>query len=95
MEKDFPQILEKLSWPNGVPIPVANAENQALQKEFQRLILLKSKAKGKNEKIKSRFKELKSQQKYLSQEKEQNQVKNNLNFFNFIKFRFLESSVCS
>lgn len=67
-------MLKKLGWDNGFQIPVANAENQALEQELARLSLYKIKARAALDGSLARLANLKDHVKFVHQENEQTQV---------------------
>lgn len=68
------EILQKLGWNNGFQMPVANAENQALEQELASLTLKKIKTKTAHENSTTRLNNLKEHFKFVNQENEQTQV---------------------
>lgn len=70
------EILQEIGWTNGFHVPVANAENQALEAELERLTIRKEKAKAAYDDSDSRLEALAKHLKYVKQEAEQNQVGN-------------------
>ncbi|KAL1491322.1 hypothetical protein ABEB36_011935 [Hypothenemus hampei] len=67
------EILGKLGWNDGFQIPVANVENQALERELAALTLQKVKSKNSLDVAVTRLNNLKSHFKFLNQENEQTQ----------------------
>lgn len=68
------EILKKLGWEDGFQIPIANAENKALEEEVARLTLQKVKEKTTYETSHLKLQNLENHLKYILQECEQNQV---------------------
>ncbi|XP_050306787.1 coiled-coil domain-containing protein 39 [Anthonomus grandis grandis] len=66
-------ILNKLGWNDGFQIPVANRENQELEKELATLTFQKAKAKTGLDNTLSRLTNLKEHFKFVLQENEQTQ----------------------
>lgn len=67
-------MLKKLGWDNGFQMPVANAENQALEEELAKMSLCKIKAKAALDDSLGRLANLKDHFKFVHQENEQTQV---------------------
>ncbi|XP_018561300.1 coiled-coil domain-containing protein 39-like [Anoplophora glabripennis] len=70
---DLEEILTKLGWDDGFQIPIANAENKALEEQVARLSLRKTKANNELDRATSRLEGLKDHIKYVGQENDQNQ----------------------
>lgn len=68
------EILQKLGWNDGFQMPVANAENQALEQELASLTLKKIKTKTAHDNSTTRLNNLKEHFKFVNQENEQTQV---------------------
>lgn len=73
---DFDHILKKLGWVDGFDIPIANAENQALQFQIAELIKRKAKAITNLETVSSKFEALQKHLKHVNHEHEEQQVSN-------------------
>lgn len=80
---DLEEVLKKLGWDDGFQIPIANAENKALEEQVARLSLRKNKSKNDLDRATSRLEGLKEHFKYVNQENEQNQVSAE-NMFTFL-----------
>lgn len=74
MSLNMNEILQEIGWTNGFHVPVANAENKALEEELEKLTVQKCRAKSSYENANSRFEALSKHLKYVTQEAEQNQV---------------------
>ncbi|KAI4466333.1 coiled-coil domain-containing protein 39 [Holotrichia oblita] len=74
MSMNMNEILQEIGWSNGFHVPVANAENQALEAELERLTTQKVKAKAVFDSTNSRTEALAKHLKYVTQEAEQNQI---------------------
>nr|XP_022910929.1 coiled-coil domain-containing protein 39-like [Onthophagus taurus] len=70
---DVRNILEKIGWTNGFHVPIANAENQALEEEVKRLTDRKAKAKINFDDATAKCESMDKHLKYIKQESEQNQ----------------------
>lgn len=68
------EILQKLGWNDGFQMPVANAENQALEQDLASLTLKKIKTKTAHDNSTTRLNNLKEHFKFVNQENEQTQV---------------------
>lgn len=71
---DFDHILKKLGWVDGFDLPVANAENQALQAQIAELIKRKAKAITTLENITSKHNAIQKHLKHVTHEHEETQV---------------------
>lgn len=76
---DFDQILKKLGWVDGFELPVANAENQALQAQVADLLKRKAKAITNLDTINSKYEALKKHLKHVGHEHEEQQVSSRTN----------------
>ncbi|XP_057653393.1 coiled-coil domain-containing protein 39-like [Diorhabda carinulata] len=73
MSVNIEEILKHLGWTDGFQIPIANAENKALEEELAKLSLRKQKCKTSLDIVNNRFQALNEHFKYVSQENEQTQ----------------------
>ncbi|KAG5864259.1 hypothetical protein JTB14_019631 [Gonioctena quinquepunctata] len=73
MSGNLGDILKKLGWSDGFQIPIANAENKALEEELAILSLRKSKAKATFDIVSGRTEALKDHFQFVSQEHDQTQ----------------------
>lgn len=71
---DFEQILKKLGFVDGFQIPIANAENEALQAKVADLLRRKAKAVTNLETVTSKYDALDKHLKHVTQEHEEQQV---------------------
>lgn len=71
---DFDRILQKLGWVDGFELPVANAENQALQAQVADLLKRKARAITNLETITSKYEAIKKHLKHVNHEHEEQQV---------------------
>uniref|UniRef100_A0A6P7GYN5 Coiled-coil domain-containing protein 39 n=1 Tax=Diabrotica virgifera virgifera TaxID=50390 RepID=A0A6P7GYN5_DIAVI len=73
MSLNLEDVLKNLGWTDGFQIPIANAENKALEEELAKLSLRKQKGKTGLEILSSRLEGLNDHYKYVIQENEQTQ----------------------
>ncbi|CAG9840049.1 unnamed protein product [Diabrotica balteata] len=73
MSLNLEDVLKNLGWADGFQIPIANAENKALEEELAKLSLRKQKGKTGLEILSSRLDALNDHFKYVTQENEQTQ----------------------
>lgn len=71
---EFDYILKKLGWVDGFDLPVANAENQALQAQIAQLIERKAKTITNLETITSKYNALQKHLKHITNEHDETQV---------------------
>lgn len=71
---DFDNLLKKLGWVDGFDVPVANAENQALQTQISELIKRKGKAITNLDTVNLKLEALKKHLKHVTHEHEEQQV---------------------
>lgn len=82
MNEEIEGILRKMGWTSGLHLPVANAENKALQDELEKLMLKKAKSTVLFQKEESRLGSLEKHLKFIREQSEDNQVCNiTLNFY--------------
>ncbi|KRT79949.1 hypothetical protein AMK59_8239 [Oryctes borbonicus] len=73
MSLNMNEILQEIGWTNGFRVPVANAENQALEAELEKLTTQKVKIRVTYDNTNTRFEALSKHLKYVTQEADQNQ----------------------
>lgn len=74
MDDAVADVLKTIGWDSGFRLPIANEENQALERELAHLVIKKSAMGKEYDDISNRCKNLQEHLKYVRQEVGQNQT---------------------
>lgn len=89
MSAYFEEVLKKMGWVDGLQVPVANAENKALEEKIAELLVKKIKATAAFQNASSRHDALEKHLKHVQKENEEHQVKTNHFYIHKIQICFL------